>query len=50
MAKFLAQRVILGKLDFDEIPTKSLKCKVGKILVDYGLFDLVPGEFLPPEE
>lgn len=50
MALFLAQRVILGKLEFDEIPTKKLKSEVGKILVEYGISDLVPGEYLPPEE
>lgn len=50
MLTFLVQRISQGRLNFDKIPTKKLKRAVGKILVDYGISDLVPGEFLPPEE
>ena len=39
MAMFFAQRVILGKTKFDEVP------KVAEILLDSGLPELVPSEF-----
>ena len=44
MAMFFAQRVILGKTKFDEVP-KALKPKVAEILLDSGLPELVPSEF-----
>ena len=44
MAMFFAQRVILGKTKFDEVP-KALKAKVAEILLDSGLPELVPSEF-----
>ena len=44
MAMFFAQRVILGKTKFDEVP-KALKAKVAEILIDSGLPELVPSEF-----
>lgn len=44
MAMFFAQRVILGKTSFDEVP-KALKAKVAEILLDSGLPELVPSEF-----
>lgn len=44
MAIFFAQRVILGKTKFDEVP-KALKTKVAEILLDSGLPELVPAEF-----
>ena len=33
MAMFFAQRVILGKTEFDEVP-KALKAQVAEILID----------------
>lgn len=44
MAMFFAQRVILGKTDFDEVP-KALKQSVAEILLDSGLPELVPEEY-----
>ena len=44
MAMFFAQRVILGKTAFDEVP-KALKKQVAEILIDSGLLELVPSEF-----
>ena len=44
MAMFFAQRVILGKTKFDEMP-KALKAKVAEILIDSGLPEMVPAEF-----
>lgn len=41
MSMFFAQRVILGKTKFDEVP-KALKAKVAEILLDSGLPELVP--------
>ena len=56
---FFAQRVILGKTKFDEVP-KALKAKVAEILLDSGLPELVPvsythlytdeGQILPGQE
>lgn len=40
MAMFFAQRVILGKTSFAEVPAK-LKDKVRELLVDAGLPELV---------
>lgn len=40
MAMFFAQRVILGKTSFAEVPTK-LKDQVRELLVDAGLPELV---------
>ena len=45
MAMFFAQRVILGKTEFDEVPGKTLKAQVAEILLDSGLPELVPSEF-----
>lgn len=45
MAMLFAQRVILGKCDFDKVPAK-LKKQVTEILVDEcGMPELVPAEF-----
>lgn len=44
MAMFFAQRVILGKTQFDEVP-KKLQKQVAEILIDSGLPELVPAEF-----
>ena len=38
MAMLFAQRVILGKTEFDKVPAK-LKARVHKYLVDMGYFD-----------
>ena len=44
MAMFFAQRVILGKTEFDAVP-KALKKQVAEILIDSGLPELVPAEY-----
>lgn len=44
MAMFFAQRVILGKTTFAEVPEK-LKTQVAEILIDSGLPELVPTDF-----
>ena len=44
MAMFFAQRVILGKTAFKDVPAK-LKDQVRELLVDAGLPELVPTEF-----
>lgn len=44
MAMLFAERVILGKTDFKDIPT-ALKSKVAEILLDSGLPELVPEEY-----
>ena len=45
MAMLFAQRVILGKTEFDQVPAK-LKAQVADILVnECGLPELVPAEF-----
>lgn len=45
MAMLFAQRVILGKTEFDAVPAK-LKAQVAAILIDEcGLPELVPTEF-----
>lgn len=44
MAMFFAQRVILGKTEFDAVP-KALKKQVAEILIGSGLPELVPSEF-----
>lgn len=44
MAMFFAQRVILGKTEFDAVP-KALKKQVAEMLIDSGLPELVPSEF-----
>lgn len=43
MALFFAQRVILGKTRFEEVP-ETLKQQVADILVDSGLPELVTEE------
>ena len=45
MAMLFAQRVILGKCEFEQVP-KKLQKQVAEILVDEcGMPDLVPAEF-----
>lgn len=44
MAMFFAQRVILGKTAFNDVP-KALKKQVAEVLIDSGLPELVPGEY-----
>ncbi len=44
MAMFFAQRVILGKTTFEQVP-KALKKGVAEVLIDSGLPELVPTEF-----
>lgn len=44
MAMLFAQRVILGKTTFDDVP-KALKKGVAEVLIDSGLPELVPIEF-----
>lgn len=45
MAMLFAQRIILGKTDFSQVPAK-LKVQVAAILVEEcGLPELVPAEF-----
>ena len=44
MAMFFAQRVILGKTTFDDVP-KALKKQVAEVLIDSGLSELVPAEY-----
>ena len=45
MAMLFAQRVILGKTEFDKVPAK-LKAQVADILInECGLPELVPTEF-----
>ena len=41
MAMFFAQRVILGKTAFANVP-KALKAGVAEVLIDSGLPELVP--------
>ena len=50
MAMLFAQRVILGKTKFEEVP-RTLKQQVADILVESGLGELVTEEeYLPKEE
>lgn len=45
MAMLFAQRVILGKCEFEQVP-KKLKKQVAEILIDEcGMPELVPAEF-----
>ena len=44
MAMFFAQRVILGKTTFVNVP-KALKAGVAEVLIDSGLPELVPTEY-----
>ena len=44
MTMFFAQRVILGKTAFEDVPA-ALKKGCAKILIDSGLPELVPEEF-----
>lgn len=44
MAMFFAQRVILGKTAFAEVPP-ALKKGTAEVLIESGLPELVPGEF-----
>lgn len=41
MAMFFAQRVILGKTAFEDVPT-ALKAGCAEVLIDSGLPELVP--------
>lgn len=44
MAMFFAQRVILGKTEFADVP-KALKQGAAEVLIDSGLPELVPTEY-----
>ena len=44
MAMFFAQRVILGKTTFEQVP-RALKKGVAEVLIDSGLPELVPVEY-----
>lgn len=44
IATLMAERIILGKLTFDELPAK-LKETVGHKLIEDGLEDMVPVEY-----
>ena len=44
MAMFFAQRVVLGKTTFEDVPA-ALKKGCAEILIDSGLPELVPKEF-----
>lgn len=44
MAMFFAQRVILGKTAFEDVP-KALKTKTAEILIESGLPEMVPVEY-----
>lgn len=44
MTMFFAQRIVLGKTVFDDVP-QVLKSKVAENLIDSGLDFLVPTEF-----
>ena len=44
MAMFFAQRVILGKTAFADVPT-ALKAGAAEILIESGLPELVPTEY-----
>lgn len=44
MAMFFAQRVILGKTKFDEVPG-ALQAGCAEVLIDSGLANLVPAAF-----
>ena len=44
MAMFFAQRVVLGKTTFEDVPT-ALKKGCAEVLIDSGLPELVPEEF-----
>lgn len=44
MAMFFAQRVILGKTKFDEVPG-ALKAGCAEVLIESGLANLVPAAF-----
>lgn len=44
MTMFFAQRVILGKTAFEDVP-KALKAGCAEVLIDSGLADLVPAAF-----
>lgn len=44
MAMFFAQRVILGKTAFADVP-QALKQGCAEVLIDSGLSELVPPEF-----
>ena len=46
MALFLAQRIILGKLEFEKVPS-TLKVQVYGVLKESGVEFLV-GEYTPP--
>ena len=44
MAMFFAQRVILGKTQFSDVP-KALKAGTAEVLIESGLPELVPTEY-----
>jgi hypothetical protein len=45
MAMLFAQRVILGKCDFDKVPAKLKKQVAGILIDECGMPELVPAEF-----
>lgn len=48
MAMFFAQRVILGKTQFNDVP-RTLKAAVAQVLLESGLPELVPDEYKQAE-
>ena len=49
LSMLFASRIILGKMEFHEVPSK-LKSKVAEILIDAGCEELIDEEeFLPQE-
>ena len=49
MAMFFAQRVVLGKTTFEDVPA-ALKKGCAEILIESGLPELVPAEFKEKKE
>ena len=45
MAMLFAQRVILGKCDFEKVPAKLQKQVAGILIDECGMPELVPAEF-----
>lgn len=45
MAMLFAQRVILGKCDFEKVPAKLKKQVAGILIDECGMPELVPAEF-----
>lgn len=50
MAMLFAQKIILGKVTFDQVPSK-LKSQVAEVLIESGCEDLITDEaYLPKVE